>query len=84
MTGRPEILWPLFAEIASLPGVGPKTAALLARLDCAHPVDLLFLAPQGLRARRLPAALRGVAWGGVVTVGVESGPPYPARERGPP
>ena len=84
MTGRPEILWPLFAEIASLPGVGPKTAALLARLDCAHPVDLLFLAPQGLIDRRLRPSLSGVADGEVATVEVEIGVHHPPRSRGKP
>ena len=30
---RPEVLFPLFAELTALDGVGPKTARLLARLD---------------------------------------------------
>ena len=84
MTGRPEILWPLFDEIASLPGVCPKTAELLARLDCAHPVDLLFLAPQGLIDRRLRPSLSGVADGEVATVEVEIGVHHPPRSRGKP
>ena len=84
MTGRPEILWPLFADLAALPGVGPKTAALLARLDCAHPVDLLFLAPHALIDRRLRASLSGVADGEVATVEVEIGVHHPPRAKGKP
>ena len=28
MSGRPEILFPLFADLESLPGIGPKTLEL--------------------------------------------------------
>ena len=31
-SGRPEILFPLFAEVTSLDGVGPKTAASMEKL----------------------------------------------------
>ena len=34
---RPEVLFPLFAELTALDGVGPKTARLFARMDIAHP-----------------------------------------------
>jgi ATP-dependent DNA helicase RecG len=50
---RPEILFPLFAPVASLKGVGPKIEPLVER--AAGPVvrDLLFLAPQGVVERPL-------------------------------
>ncbi|MFZ9949729.1 MAG: hypothetical protein ACO3FX_09015, partial [Gemmobacter sp.] len=51
---RPEILFPLFAEIETLPGVGPKAArALGSGLEIARPRDLIFTLPQaGIERRR--------------------------------
>jgi ATP-dependent DNA helicase RecG len=48
---RPEILFPLFAPVATLKGVGPKIAPLVERV--AGPVvrDLAFLAPQSVVRR---------------------------------
>jgi ATP-dependent DNA helicase RecG len=53
---RPQILFPLFAPIASLKGVGPRIAPLLERV--AGPVvrDVLFLQPQRL-VRRTPTRI---------------------------
>ncbi len=46
---RPEILFPLFAGLETLPGLGPKTARLAARAAGGEAVrDLLFHAPVGL------------------------------------
>jgi len=54
---RPEILNPLFAEVETLPGVGPQLAKLLKRLDIARVVDLLYHLPTGVIERvRTPAA----------------------------
>ena len=54
---RPEILNPLFAEAEDLPGVGPKVAKLLKRLDISRVVDLLYHLPSGVIERvRVPAA----------------------------
>jgi ATP-dependent DNA helicase RecG len=78
---RPEILFPLFAEIAGLPGVGPKTAQLYARLGVTRLVDLLFLLPGGLVDRRLRESLAGIDPGQVVTVAVTIGEHYPPRAR---
>ena len=49
---RPEILFPLFASVDTLKGVGPKLAPALEK--AAGPIvrDLLFLAPHGLIVRR--------------------------------
>jgi len=54
---RPEVLNPLFAEVESLPGVGPQVAKLLKRLDVTRVVDLLYHLPTGVIERiRAPAA----------------------------
>lgn len=84
MTGRPETLWPLFGAIESLPGIGPKTAALLARLDIARPRDLLFTPPSGVIDRRLRASVLEAAEGETVTVEVEIGVHQPPRAKGRP
>ncbi|MBC7154611.1 MAG: hypothetical protein H5U19_08375, partial [Rhodobacteraceae bacterium] len=54
MGSRPEILFPLFAELETLDGVGPKTAKLFAQMGIERPRDLLFTLPySGVnRARR--------------------------------
>jgi ATP-dependent DNA helicase RecG len=51
---RPEILYPLFAPLASLPGLGPKLAPLVARVAGGDRVlDLLFTLPTGLVDRHV-------------------------------
>jgi ATP-dependent DNA helicase RecG len=48
---RPPILFTLFADAASLKGVGPKLAPLVRKVAGERVRDLLFLAPQALIAR---------------------------------
>ena len=84
MTGRPEALFPLFAQLEGLEGIGPKTARLFAALGVEHPRDLLFLLPQGGVDRRRRESVRDVVPPEVVTVEVEVGAHLPARQRGRP
>lgn len=42
---RPQILFPLFAEVSSLPGIGPRFAKLIAKLAGPRLVDLLWHKP---------------------------------------
>jgi ATP-dependent DNA helicase RecG len=49
---RPEILFPLFAQVETLKGVGPKLAPLVEKTAGPLVRDLMFLAPQGLVQRR--------------------------------
>jgi ATP-dependent DNA helicase RecG len=51
---RPEVLNPLFAEVETLPGVGPQVAKLLKRLGITRAVDLLYHLPTGV-IERVPA-----------------------------
>jgi ATP-dependent DNA helicase RecG len=54
---RPEVLNPLFAEIETLPGVGPQLAKALQRLNITRVVDLVYHLPTGVIERiRTPAA----------------------------
>jgi ATP-dependent DNA helicase RecG len=57
---RPPILYPLFTDVASLKGVGPKIAPLVVKLAGERVRDLLFLAPQALVDRPVRKVADGV------------------------
>lgn len=63
---RPEILFPLFAPITSLKGVGPRVAPLLERLAGPIVRDVLFLKPHSLVVRT-PADVAAALDGQVMT-----------------
>ncbi|MFN6978464.1 MAG: hypothetical protein ACK4OP_10105, partial [Gemmobacter sp.] len=58
---RPEILYPLFAGLDTLPGIGPKSMRLFEALGATRPRDLLFLLPHGGIDRALRDTIRGAA-----------------------
>ncbi|MEO0936778.1 MAG: ATP-dependent DNA helicase RecG [Pseudomonadota bacterium] len=82
MTGRPERLFPLFASLETLPGVGKKTAALMGQLGISAPRDLLYTLPASGIDRRLRPSLRGVPLPGTYTTTVTVGAHSPASRRG--
>jgi len=51
-TVRPEILFPLFAPVTSLPGVGPRSAKAIEALAGPQVVDLCWHLPSGVIDRR--------------------------------
>lgn len=57
---RPEILFPLFAEVSTLKGVGPKVLPLVRKLAGPLVRDVVFLSPSGLIVRRPMTALNAV------------------------
>jgi len=68
---RPQILFPLFADIRTLPGVGPKIAPLVERAaGGAHLADLLWHLPTGLVDRRFSPKVADAPEGVVVTLRV--------------
>jgi len=73
MSTRPPILFPLFAGIETLDGVGPRTAKHLAALEITRPRDLLFTLPWSGVDRTRRATVQGAAIPGVVTVEVVVG-----------
>jgi ATP-dependent DNA helicase RecG len=81
---RPEILFPLFAGLETLDGIGAKTAQALAGLDVARPKDLLFLLPAGGVDRSRKASVRDVTPPATLTVEVEVGAHFPPRRKGGP
>lgn len=70
---RPEILFPLFADLTVLDGVGPKSAQNFANMDVSRPRDLLFTLPHGSVDRRPRASLQGLNFPNIATVEVEVG-----------
>ncbi len=84
MSTRPPALYPLFAEIETLPGIGPRLAERLAALDITRPRDLLFTVPQSGIDRRHVASIRAVTPPAVATVEVLVGRHRPpSRRNGP-
>ncbi|CAN5267150.1 ATP-dependent DNA helicase RecG [soil metagenome] len=57
---RPQILFPLFAEVTSLKGVGAKVAPLVQKLAGPLVRDMVFLGPTGLIVRRRTTAAEAV------------------------
>ncbi|HAL08122.1 MAG TPA: ATP-dependent DNA helicase RecG [Brevundimonas sp.] len=57
---RPEILFPLFADITTLKGVGPRSAPLVQKVAGPLVRDLLFLTPSGVIQRRRTTAMEAV------------------------
>ncbi|KMW57284.1 ATP-dependent DNA helicase RecG [Candidatus Rhodobacter oscarellae] len=84
MTGRPPILFPLFAGLETLDGVGPKTAKSLPALGVHTPKDLLFTLPYSGVDRRRRDTILGAEFPAVLTVEVEVGRHLPPRRRGHP
>ena len=68
---RPSELDPLFAEATTLPGVGPRVAAMFAAVaGGSRVVDLLWHFPAGVIDRRFAPKLADVPEGALVTVTV--------------
>ncbi|MEO0389759.1 MAG: ATP-dependent DNA helicase RecG [Pseudomonadota bacterium] len=82
MSGRPEPLYPLFASLETLPGVGKKTAQLMEQLGISAPRDLLFTLPSSGIDRRLRPTLQGLPLPGTYTVAVTIGGHTAPRTRG--
>jgi ATP-dependent DNA helicase RecG len=88
---RPAILNPLFAPIATLPGVGPKTGKLFDRLlergaDGARVIDALFHLPHATVDRRNRPKIRDAERDAVVLIEarvVEHRPPSGRYAKGP-
>ena len=81
---RPEILFPLFAGLETLDGVGPKSAQAFQGLDVTRPKDLLFLLPHSGVDRSRKDSVRDVIPPVTLTVEVEVGAHFPPRRKGGP
>lgn len=76
---RPEILFPYFAALETLPGIGKKTAVLCEKLCGPAVLDLLCHMPNGFIDRRLKVKTAEAPDGAIATLevrAVEHIPPY--------
>ena len=69
-TMRPEILFPLFAPVTGIDGIGPRLAKLVDKVAGPRIVDLLWHLPTGVIDRTMAPDLASAAPGGVVTATV--------------
>ncbi|MEO0903955.1 MAG: DEAD/DEAH box helicase, partial [Pseudomonadota bacterium] len=84
MSGRPEILFPLFGALTKLDGIGPKSAQTLEGAGVVKPLDILMTLPLSGVDRHRRASIREVVAPGVATVEVTVGAHHPPRTRGRP
>ncbi|WP_170760576.1 ATP-dependent DNA helicase RecG [Ruegeria lacuscaerulensis] len=82
MSGRPEVLFPLFAGLETLEGVGPKTAQVLTQSGTESPRDVLFSLPYAVIDRRRRDTIKGVDLPATLTVEVTVGAHRPPRNKG--
>ena len=80
---RPELLFPLFAGLETLEGIGPKTAKAFEGLGVLKPKDLLFLLPHSGIDRARQMSVRDAVPPCTVTVEVEVGSHFAPRGKGP-
>jgi len=67
---RPQILFPLFAPVTALPGIGPRLAKLMEKVAGDKVVSLCWHLPTGLVDRRLCATMAEAPTDRVVTLTV--------------
>ncbi|WP_299148303.1 ATP-dependent DNA helicase RecG [uncultured Tateyamaria sp.] len=79
---RPEVLFPLFANLETLDGVGPKTAQNLGHMGILAPRDVLFTLPHTGIDRTLRDSVEGAPLPGTFTVRITVGAHHPSRNRG--
>ncbi|MBL4749800.1 MAG: DEAD/DEAH box helicase, partial [Amylibacter sp.] len=84
MSRRPEILFPLFADLKGLDGVGPRTVEHFAKMDVEKPRDLLFTLPHNIIDRKIISSINQADLPSVVTVEVEVGLHQPNAIKGRP
>jgi len=67
---RPEILFPLFAPVTSLKGVGPRVATMLEKIAGPSVVDLFWHLPVMMIDRRYAPSVADAPEGAIVTLEV--------------
>ncbi len=82
--GRPEVLFPLFADVETLAGVGKKTSEAFENLGVFKPKDLIQILPTSVIDRRPVATLLGMPFPRVATVSIEVVRHFSGRTRAAP
>lgn len=81
---RPDILFPLFADVTTLSGVGPRVKDALSRAMGTRIRDLILTPPSGLTDRSYRPKIADAKKDDLATFTVTVGPHSPARSRGRP
>ncbi|MCG6113031.1 MAG: ATP-dependent DNA helicase RecG [Paracoccus sp.] len=82
--GRPPALFPLFAGIDTLPGIGPKGRAALEQMGIDKPRDLILTLPASGITRRRIARIADARAPEIVTITVTVTRHHPPQVRGRP
>src|SRR5438105_5960392 len=77
---RPAILFPVFADVRTLDGVGPKLAQAIGKVAGRRLVDILFHLPAGLIDRSYTPKLADADAGRIATVAVNVLDHVPRRD----
>lgn len=81
---RPQILYPLFASVTSLPGIGPRLGKLFEKLTGPNVAGLLWHLPTGLIERLEGLDIPDIPGGATVTLKVQVNSHFsPQRPRQP-
>jgi ATP-dependent DNA helicase RecG len=75
---RPENLYPLFAPITALAGLGPRLAPLVEKVAGPHVVDLLWCLPYTLIDRRFMPKVAEAEAGRIVTIKIRVDQHFPS------
>ena len=68
---RPELLFPIYTTVRSLPGVGPRLSMMIEKLVGPNLVDLCFHLPNGFVDRRYSPSIIDAVPGSIATIRVE-------------
>jgi ATP-dependent DNA helicase RecG len=82
---RPSVLFPLFAPVTNLPGIGPRLVKLVEKIAGANIVNLLWHLPSGVLDRRFAPKVGDAPAGKIATLTVEilAHSPPPPRSKVP-
>ncbi|MCH2396238.1 OB-fold nucleic acid binding domain-containing protein, partial [Oceanibaculum sp.] len=80
---RPQILFPLFADVTTLPGLGPRLGKLVEGAIGLHVVDMLWHLPSGIVDRSYTPRIAEAEPGRIatLTVRIEGHIPSPTPRR---
>jgi ATP-dependent DNA helicase RecG len=78
---RPSVLFPIFADITNLPGIGPKLGGIIGRFCGNRIVNLLWHLPINLVDRRHSPTISGAEHGRICTLTVKVDKHSPGKRR---
>ena len=78
---RPELLFPIYTAVRSLPGVGPRLSMMIEKLVGPNLVDLCFHLPNGFIDRRYSPSIIDAVPGSVATIRIQVLEHHPPKVR---